>query len=762
MSKKIFQRGQVMVMSALLLIPLSIAFIGGVMDLGWYYLNVSRLQNAADAAVVAGAQKLVTMEDFSGYSYDGSIVSIKEIESANPSNKNFEEGNNTAKQYVASNIGDKKTVQKLNEENEPCDAEIITDKWSKGGNPEVETEFYLYEEDDTFYYVIILKEKVQHFFLSGLLDDMKASVVSVAMLTKSNASNDPVLTPEEKEALEKVLNKNVIIGNWEVQNTYRQQDTTIYETDENGNYVYDKNGNKKTVYLKDAEGKYMRDENGSKIKAVAFKYGYGESSDYYARFGRDQYAERWNHFQDLCNHYYPEDRGDHIRRETIVIQDDVTGSGESARYGENSNVSATKASINYDRSGDAYNPAVTTPKTYHPYYENISYNTTAEAGLPYTWDRLDSINVDFVPEVMFNEGSEFLYKNWDCCPVGDILTSDNIYSSASPQNAKNNYPTPPEINVSDRKYLRIHHSIRFEAPYKVRAVEKRNSENKEGQDVLWGRIESEPMLPSPDARNGLSGKAYTRSFNSVRQIIINFNQSNCDEDNDRPVILFYEGPEKHEGAGTNESLRDSKPVIVNFKVPFRAILYMPNSPVVVTGEHQNDFKGFIVAKKYMRLKTASDFVFFKRRYYKKRDYEHRKAGDERFKFEDNPLEVYFAEKKDGSGKRFYFDRREDSTGVYYLKRGSNERFDNPDYDYYFEDVYHAVGDDETEYYKVIDSVHSDGIEMFTDEYGNVAYEDLTSQPTKCGNYDNFGRSDFVTHNFYWSPKAQRNNLLRSK
>jgi len=40
------------------LIPVFIFALGAGLDFGWYYLNVSRLQNAADAAVVAGAYKL--------------------------------------------------------------------------------------------------------------------------------------------------------------------------------------------------------------------------------------------------------------------------------------------------------------------------------------------------------------------------------------------------------------------------------------------------------------------------------------------------------------------------------------------------------------------------------------------------------------------------------------------------------------------------------------------------------------------------------
>ena len=46
MFKKLKQRGQVLVFYALLL-PTLFMFVGAAADFGWYYLNVSRLQNAA-------------------------------------------------------------------------------------------------------------------------------------------------------------------------------------------------------------------------------------------------------------------------------------------------------------------------------------------------------------------------------------------------------------------------------------------------------------------------------------------------------------------------------------------------------------------------------------------------------------------------------------------------------------------------------------------------------------------------------------------
>ena len=51
-------KGQIAILLALLM-PIFLLMLGIALDLGWYYLNVSRLQNAADAAVIAGAQEII-------------------------------------------------------------------------------------------------------------------------------------------------------------------------------------------------------------------------------------------------------------------------------------------------------------------------------------------------------------------------------------------------------------------------------------------------------------------------------------------------------------------------------------------------------------------------------------------------------------------------------------------------------------------------------------------------------------------------------
>lgn len=209
-------------------------------------------------------------------------------------------------------------------------------------------------------------------------------------------------------------------------------------------------------------------------------------------------------------------------------------------------------------------------------YNVPSKNDPASRGRPFTWNKLDSINIDFVQDVSFSDGSPYLSEDWD-------LSLSDPYASAAKASEYNIYPRPPEMTVGDRKYLRVHHSIRFEAPYKVRPQAERDGE----QDVLWGRIESEPMIFVPDALNGKGNVTAVKAFNSVRQIIINFNQSNCGS-NDRPVILFYEGPERYD---TNNSLRDSKPIIVNFNHRSEPFSTRPKAPLSSSETIKTTLKG---------------------------------------------------------------------------------------------------------------------------------------------------------------------------
>ncbi len=97
------RRGQVVVFYALM-IPLFL-FAGGVgLDLGWYYLNVSRLQHAADASVIVGARVLaMDTTNFKDYVYK-SLVDKYPGDKPDPDNRDTTAGDHAAAMYALKNL----------------------------------------------------------------------------------------------------------------------------------------------------------------------------------------------------------------------------------------------------------------------------------------------------------------------------------------------------------------------------------------------------------------------------------------------------------------------------------------------------------------------------------------------------------------------------------------------------------------------------------------------------------------------------------
>ena len=701
------QRGQVAILFALMM-PIFILMLGVVLDLGWYYLNVSRLQNAADAAAIAGAKTIINSENFSSYKnvtlvgkYPGKVSNeyrandIYELTA-------IENGNTVANEYVAKNLSS-------NENN-------IINSWTKS---EVGTEEGLYTKGDNLYYVVKLKEEIRHFFLPGWFDDMTAPVTAVALLSKtavSDATADPtpsmpdvptydysddgdveevVLDDEQQNVIENVLNANTIVGNWEVQNYYKD-------------------------VLKSKQDQAIDPETGKLVDVTG-------AQEFFNRFGRAFYTGAWNHFQDFYHHY---DAGAFYRKQTISIQDDLeitenNPSGLNAdingdvitKYGEKSNVAATSASINTDTTSSAYNPQVSARKTYKKFTRSSNGATedvttkNETVGLPYTWKRVDSLNADFRPEVGLS--GKWLSENWD-------ISLDD-YNGVSFNNK--DWYTADNINAAYIQTLRIHSSINFDGAYQVRP-------GQDSPDILWMRIESEPMLYHPDTTSATDKvRKSVTGLNSVNQIIINANYSNYNtyDKNYRPFIIFYDGPEYYE---TNKEIRASKPVILNLNVPWRGVLYAPNSPVVVTGAAQEQFVGFVVAKEYHRLADDNEHKDFVQGGYR-----------------------YF----DSESRKNEYTRSDD--GTYY--KGNALQSGKDDSNVYALPVYYLKTDTEktTRYYRITADKNENGIEMFVDDHGDIATVKLTSPPTKCGKYDNFGRTDFTTHGYKVLGSSANNMLL---
>ena len=177
--KNFKQRGQVLALYALL-IPFVFAFVGVGLDLGWYYFNVSRLQNAADAGALAGARELIEHdENFS--EYDINAIRLVNNTLGDEPYKLETEGDSVASTYVLRNLSPDAKNKPVKSGN---DYKMI-DEWGVGGSSELKMTPSLYKVGDKFYYVIYLAESVRHFFLPGWFDDMNAPVVAVAILTKT-------------------------------------------------------------------------------------------------------------------------------------------------------------------------------------------------------------------------------------------------------------------------------------------------------------------------------------------------------------------------------------------------------------------------------------------------------------------------------------------------------------------------------------------------------------------------------------------------
>ena len=610
------RRGQVAILFALLM-PIFLLFIGVALDLGWYYLNVSRLQNAADAAAVAGAQTLISKGDNDDFFSDYKTVSLVDKYPGKVSNE-----------YRPSNFSEKTKIENVEViARDYVDKNLASAKYGSSIDAWTKTAFFaeplLYEKDDTLYYVVKISEDIRHFFLPGWFDDMAAPVTAVAMISK-NSSNTPenisvpsINTPENPlpiapirpeisdisivDALETARNKSVVVGNWEIQNTYRQSkyNTTITNDD------------------------------GTKITDFERRFGF----EVYGGTGTEQ-TKKWNQYQDRYTKYL---KGEHRRTEEIIIKPSPDGKNGTDNDGRKN------------------------------LYGNL-YSTQANGGKIYKEDEVDSLNIDFKQDVRFNTGSKYLpVSKKDSAADWDLTLGykDGFGSLTSWREGDSINGTGDPAAL-----MRIHSTINFDE-----AHEKRSTVTDE-YDILWVRIESETMLAYPDVYvngssndyNPMKSDGILKEFNSVRQIIINMNASNT-KSTDRPVVIFYDGPERY---STDNSIRDSKPVIVNLNADFNGILYMPNSPVVLNGNGKN-FNGFIVAKEYLALKTAGDFNTVK--------------DGNTFRYFDNIGNEYYkiAEKQNGITNTMFIDAKGEvqyKSAGYTKTYGKYETFGRTDFSTY--------------------------------------------------------------------------------
>ena len=529
MFKELKQRGQALVLYAFM-IPMMFLAVGAVADLGWYYLNVSRLQNAADAAVLAGAQALVKDDgvfekyfvvslannnlpaDFDDYkdvyrnTFDSKTSAAGKLLNYQKENEDkllvtLNTGRYYAEEYARKNLSDGKEVSV-----ESSNVYIMsaTDSWNASPNDSEKKvtgtlglKYKIIDgKNDVYgplYYVVNLEEKIRHFLLPNWFDPMNAKVRAVALLRPHyNGMIEPI------QDFERIK----VIDNWEYANKFKE------------------------------------------------------------------FSGKWNHYQagvkGQSNLGIRYESGNAYRNESVIVTPDRKTAGKSITQSSEGS------------SGEV---------------------TDANGGNWYSEDEVDSINIDFRAEV-----KEKFSSDWD-------LGYDFPESGHSYQFMNND-----SWSATDGADKRILFNTEFDQAFEARTDKIRgqaNPDDNRNSDPLWVRIESDPL------KNPYNG-AGVSNFNSVRQITLNFNSDNTSVTSDsdgsyyqyRPYFIFYDGPEnidKKTDPETDVLVRHSQPVVLNLNEDLNAIIYMPESPVIING-NGNTLHGFVIAKCFLDAVKSEDLT----------------------------------------------------------------------------------------------------------------------------------------------------------
>ena len=643
------QSGQTLIFFALL-IPLLFLFTGVVIDLGWYYLNVSRLQNAADAAVLAGAKSLLEelKNNNSKYkSYKVTLVyqhpddnNLYTVSSLTKNSTKSSSDITTEIKSIADEIAFKYAQKNLSSGNmnsfspsffsvaeaaETDEAYSVEDSWArKNKYNEVKMESpQIYKDGDDFYYVVYLKEDLQHLFMPGGFAPMEAPVVAIAKISKATSSSSGG-NPQV------IFNPN---GGHFVNSA---DDTTTTESLSIGDIT-------KTI-----------NESGS--AAVIVPDGYSSTPE------RDEYEflRYWTNANGLIVPYGTVLTEDNIEEffkkydPNAKDNDDYNWeNGEIILYAQWVKVKQPPVTLIFDPNGGSFSDGSTTndskqikaPKemkddeTTDPITPNKG-KPTREGYKFYGWSTdknadANSLIANYISDgkqltkteitaLFDNKTSVTLYAVWEeevkphnnktLWEQMQYLIAKYVYDGAWSVSTQKYTTVPNSIQFSnateksleiktttangknikdiDRLFLDFHvssenatqllnPSSRHHALIKVNAAyDARDGKN---DDPLYIRIESEP---AHNAQGGAQG-------NSPQQIIININVSNL-ADGKRPLFFYYDGPLEN---------RAPQPLILNLEADFKGVLWMPDIPVVING-NGHTFEGFIVAKEYRYLSTS--------------------------------------------------------------------------------------------------------------------------------------------------------------
>ncbi|MBQ7705759.1 MAG: Tad domain-containing protein [Selenomonadaceae bacterium] len=553
MLKKFFknkiQKGQSMVFFAIAL-PTLFMFVAAVIEFGWWFLNQSRLQNAADAAVLAGVNEILSEADANtvlSYDFVNKVPSgYSEIPIAKDA-----KGDTVALAYAEKNFT---YVPFRNETNFFERHSYRNSKLSSATNSTAQN-YFLYP----MYYEVELRGQVQHLFsILNNFGEMSLHVKAIAKVSQS------IIAP-----LEKLKVKNVITGNWEVQNRYQDINKTKVE-------------NGQTVWEYDT--KRLEYQNSSGQETL--------------------FTGQWNHYKEPNKAIYYTS-GDEFRRAPV-------------------DVLVTQKNLGTNQAYKAYGSAFATPANGGNQYEwqkveSINLDWAQDFGFDWR-NKWDYSVADWDIGYKVPEDVTMLYK-WNSKPKTDFTANTRVHGfinfyEAFPSIAKKVDKDGKENDNGNYYYSPLWARIESEPMWSYLGPTQRQSTLDTVHQIIISINESNWM---EDDNNGCPIPITApEKYHTDEQIIY------------RPIIFFYEGPEtnadnlfllqkeKNDGIPLDYNglqrptvrtqYRMSKPIILNLNADFCGVIYAPNSPVVIV-HNGHKFKGFVVAKSYKTLKTSAEAGF---------------------------------------------------------------------------------------------------------------------------------------------------------
>lgn len=563
--KEIKQRGQIMAFYALI-VPVLFCFVGAGIDLGWYYFNVSRLQNAADAAVLAGARALIDNDEkFS--KYNRKVVRLVENTLGEEPDELETAGDEVAAAYVLKNISSTTDVAPVKNN---YDYTLI-DEWGIGGSSKIKMTPSLYQGGGgNYYYVIYLEEEVRHMFLPGWFDNMRAPVVAVAILTKTNTTDGTDTDTDTGTPLTFVFNAN------------------------DGTFGGEEESATETTALEASETK-LRATKSTASKSTETK---SEKTTSTKTLNSLEKITKDNEIVTVTPDDGTPTREDY---EFLGWNTKKDGSGTYIYEGKQLLSSELEKLFGEEKSVTLYAMwEVRDPINNITLWQQMEYVRAKNA-----YDGDWSVSYNKYKDVAGNVTMKYIQFSKSTAKSLEIKDTELNKSSIKDINRLflDFYPESTSYTELRNPSTRPHALINVNAAYDVR-------DGKE-DDPLYIRIESEP---AHNASGGNQG-------NPPQQIIININVSNL-ADGKRPLIFYYDGPlEDRDPVPVILNLNaDFKGVLYMPDVP---VVINGNGKGVGDGDGTNHtFEGFIIAKEFRALdktsasKTAAYTVSSKRTTYK--------------------------------------------------------------------------------------------------------------------------------------------------